>query len=64
MEKGIKLTHRDVNGVILNSGDSVVLVKDLKVKGSSMVAKQGVAVRKIILDHDNGNYIEGKVCGQ
>ena len=54
----------DVNGVILNSGDSVVLVKDLKVKGSSMVAKQGVAVRKIILDHDNGNYIEGKVCGQ
>ena len=63
-DEEIKLIHRDVNGIILNSGDSVVLVKDLKVKGSSMVAKQGVAVRKIILDHDNGNYIEGKVCGQ
>jgi protein PhnA len=56
-----KLIHRDVNGVILNNGDSVVLVKDLKVKGSSMVAKQGVAVRNIRLDRDNAEYIEGKV---
>jgi len=29
--------HRDVNGVILKAGDSVVLIKDLKVKGSSMI---------------------------
>lgn len=56
-----KLIHRDVNGVILNHGDSVVLIKDLKVKGSSMVAKQGVAVRNIRLDHENEEYIEGKV---
>lgn len=59
-----KLIHRDVNGVILEAGDSVVLIKDLKVKGSSMVAKQGTAVRRISLDHENAEYIEGKVDGQ
>jgi protein PhnA len=32
-----KVIHRDSNGVILEVGDSVVLIKDLKVKGSSMV---------------------------
>lgn len=56
-----KVTHRDVNGVVLETGDSVVLIKDLKVKGSSMVAKQGTAVRNIRLDRDNEKYIEGKV---
>lgn len=59
-----KIIHRDVNGVILQAGDSVVLIKDLKVKGSSMVAKQGTAVRNIKLDHENDQYIEGKVDGQ
>ena len=59
-----KIIHRDVNGVILEAGDSVVLVKDLKVKGSSMVAKQGTAVRNIRLDHENAEYIEGKVDNQ
>ena len=56
-----KLIHRDVNGVVLHAGDSVVLIKDLKVKGSSLVAKQGTAVRRISLDHENEKYIEGKV---
>lgn len=59
-----KLVHRDSNGVILQTGDSVVLIKDLKVKGSSMVAKQGTAVRNIRLDHENETYIEGRVDGQ
>ena len=59
-----KIIHRDVNGVVLENGDSVVLIKDLKVKGSSMVAKQGTAVRNIRLDHENAEYIEGKVDGQ
>ena len=59
-----KIIHRDANGVILENGDSVVLIKDLKVKGSSMVAKQGTAVRNIRLDHENVEYIEGKVDGQ
>ena len=61
VEESDKIIHRDVNGVILHAGDSVVLVKDLKVKGSSMVAKQGTAVRRISLDLDNAEYIEGKV---
>ena len=56
-----KLVHKDVNGVTLQTGDSVVLIKDLKVKGSSMIAKQGTAVRNIRLDRDNEKYIEGKV---
>ena len=59
-----KIVHRDANGVILQNGDNVVLVKDLKVKGSSMVAKQGTPVRNIRLDHENANYIEGKVDKQ
>ena len=59
-----KVIHRDSNGVILATGDSVVLIKDLKVKGSSMVAKQGTAVRNIRLDHENAEYIEGRVDGQ
>ena len=63
-EESEKIIHRDVNGNILENGDSVVLVKDLKVKGSSMVAKQGTAVRRISLDYENAEYIEGKVDGQ
>ncbi|MFV8369340.1 PhnA domain-containing protein [Flavobacterium sp. LB2R40] len=63
-EEENKIIHRDSNGVILEIGDSVVLIKDLKVKGSSMVAKQGTAVRNIRLDHENAEYIEGKVDGQ
>ena len=59
-----KIIHRDSNGVVLSTGDSVVLIKDLKVKGSSMVAKQGTAVRNIRLDHENSDYIEGRVDGQ
>ncbi|NDV43176.1 PhnA domain-containing protein [Flagellimonas sediminis] len=58
------VVHRDSNGVVLENGDNVVLIKDLKVKGSSMVAKQGTAVRRISLDRENAEYIEGKVDGQ
>jgi len=63
-DKSQALIHRDANGVVLSTGDSVVLIKDLKVKGSSMIAKQGTAVRRISLDHENETYIEGKVDGQ
>ncbi len=62
--EGDKIIHRDVNGVVLNTGDSVVLIKDLKVKGSSLVAKQGTAVRRISLDPENAEFIEGKVGPQ
>ncbi|MGB0851230.1 MAG: PhnA domain-containing protein, partial [Bacteroidia bacterium] len=58
------IVHKDSNGVTLNVGDSVVLIKDLPVKGSSMIAKRGTPVRNIRLDPDNAEYIEGKVEGQ
>jgi|SRR5690554_1306207 len=59
-----EIVHKDNNGVILEAGDSVVLIKDLPVKGSSMIAKRGTAVRRISLDHENANHIEGRVDGQ
>ena len=59
-----KVIHKDSNGTILEAGDTVVLIKDLKVKGSSLVAKRGSAVRRIRLVYDNPNHIEGKVEGQ
>ena len=58
------LKHIDSNGNVLENGDSVVLIKDLDVKGSSITAKRGTAVRNIRLDRDNPEYIEGKVDGQ
>jgi protein PhnA len=61
LDESEKIIHRDVNGVVLKNGDSVVLIKDLKIKGSSQVAKQGTAVRRISLDRENAEYIEGKV---
>ena len=64
LDESEKVIHRDSNGVILESGDSVILIKDLPVKGSSMVAKRGTAVRRISLDSENAEYIEGKVDGQ
>ncbi len=42
----------DSNGNILADGDSVLLIKDLKVKGSSMVLKRGTLVKKIRLTDD------------
>ena len=64
MEDEDAIKHFDSNGVQLKSGDSVVLIKDLDVKGSSMVAKRGTAVRNIKLVHDNAELIEGKVNAQ
>ena len=58
------IVHKDSNGAVIESGDTVVLIKDLPVKGSSMVAKRGTAVRKVSLVHDNAEQIEGKVDGQ
>lgn len=58
------IIHKDSNGATLEAGDSVTLIKDLPVKGSSMIAKRGTAVRRISLVHDNAEQIEGKVDGQ
>lgn len=56
--------HKDSNGVQLFAGDSVVLIKDLKVKGGGFTAKRGTHVRNIVLIHDNPEQIEGKIEGQ
>lgn len=56
--------HKDSNGAVIEAGDTVVLIKDLNVKGSSLVAKRGTAVRRVSLVHDNPEQIEGKVEGQ
>ncbi|SOH92582.1 phosphonoacetate hydrolase [Monaibacterium marinum] len=57
-------THRDSNGAALADGDTVTLIKDLNVKGSSQTAKRGTAVRGISLVADNGDQIEGRVNGE
>jgi len=64
LDESEKVIHKDSNGTVLSNGDNVVLIKDLKVKGTSMTAKQGTVVRKITLDPENAQYIEGKVEGQ
>ncbi|MFA5556945.1 MAG: PhnA domain-containing protein [Flavobacteriaceae bacterium] len=56
--------HKDCNGNILINGDTVTLIKDLDVKGSTLNAKIGTAVRNIRLVHDNHEQIEGKIEGQ
>lgn len=63
-ESDEKIVHKDSNGVVLQNGDSVVVIKDLNVKGSSIVAKRGEAVRNISLVWDNAEQIEGRVGGQ
>ncbi|MEP5761765.1 MAG: alkylphosphonate utilization protein [Litoreibacter sp.] len=59
-----KSQHKDSNGVTLNTGDTVVLVKDLPVKGGGFTAKRGTAVHRISLVPDNIAHIEGRVEGQ
>lgn len=50
---------RDVNGNVLQSGDTVVVIKDLKVKGSSIPLKQGSVIRNIRLVEGDAEHIEG-----
>lgn len=56
--------HQDSNGARLFEGDTVVLIKTLDVKGSTISAKLGTVVKNIRLVHDNIEQIEGKVEGQ
>ncbi|MFI2811400.1 MULTISPECIES: alkylphosphonate utilization protein [Microbulbifer] len=58
-----RVVQRDCNGVELRAGDTVTVIKDLDVKGTSIVAKRGTAVRGISLT-DNPEQIEGRVNGQ
>lgn len=56
--------HRDVNGAVLQPGDTVVLTKSLDVKGSTLNAKMGTVVKNIRLVENNTEQIEGKIEGQ
>jgi protein PhnA len=58
------IVHKDSNGVTLLDGDSVVLIKDLDVKGATFTAKRGAAVHNIKLVWDDANLIEGRVENQ
>jgi len=58
-----KLVYKDSNGVILQAGDTVVITKDLDVKGTGFTAKRGTAVRNIGLVHGDDKHIEGRVNG-
>lgn len=59
-----KIVHKDSNGNVLLDGDSVVLIKDLDVKGATFTAKRGAAVHNIKLVWDDANLIEGRVENQ
>ena len=53
---------KDANGNVLQDGDTVTVIKDLKVKGSSLVVKVGTKVKNIRLvdgDHDIDCKIDG-----
>lgn len=53
---------KDANGNVLNDGDTITVIKDLKVKGSSLIVKVGTKVKNIRLvdgDHDIDCKIDG-----
>ncbi|MBO9667573.1 MAG: alkylphosphonate utilization protein [Bdellovibrio sp.] len=55
---------KDANGNVLQDGDTVVVVKDLKVKGSSSVVKVGTKVKNIrLMDAGDGHDISCKIDG-
>ena len=57
-----KRVIKDANGNVLNDGDTITVIKDLKVKGSSLVVKVGTKVKNIRLvegDHDIDCKIDG-----
>ncbi|HFF6213205.1 zinc ribbon domain-containing protein YjdM [Stenotrophomonas maltophilia] len=56
---GSTLVVRDSNGNTLQAGDTVTVIKDLKVKGSSIPLKQGTVIRNIRLVEDDAEHIEG-----
>jgi protein PhnA len=55
-----ELIVRDSNGTVLKDGDSITVIKDLKVRGSSGVIKRGTVVKNIRLTDDAAE-VEGKV---
>ncbi|MCC6323513.1 alkylphosphonate utilization protein [Candidatus Nomurabacteria bacterium] len=48
------VVQRDANGNILANGDSIILIKDLKLKGSNMIIKKGAKAKNIRLTDEEG----------
>ena len=64
VEEEAGLVVKDANGNILQDGDSVTVIKDLKVKGSSSGIKVGTKIKGIrLVDGDDGHNIDCKVPG-
>lgn len=62
MQQEDAFTVRDSNGTVLNDGDTITVIKDLKVKGTSLVVKVGTKVKNIRLvegDHNIDCRIDG-----
>ncbi len=53
---------KDCNGIVLENGDAVTVIQDLKVKGSSLVVKRGTKVKNIRLT-DNPEHVDCKIDG-
>ncbi len=58
-----KVVFRDANGVELKAGDSIVILKDLDVKGAGFTVKRGTTVTRITLPNDMDDHVEGRVNG-
>jgi protein PhnA len=52
------MSVKDSNGTELATGDSVTVIKDLKVKGTSVTLKRGTMIKNIRVDEDNDEEIE------
>ncbi len=64
VEEEAGLIVKDANGNILQDGDSVTVIKDLKVKGSSSGIKVGTKIKGIrLVESDDGHNIDCKVPG-
>lgn len=63
-EEEEQVVIKDANGNELTDGDTVTVVKDLKVKGASSVIKQGTKVKNIrLVDPEDGHDIDCKIDG-
>jgi len=63
LSAGDEVIVKDANGTTLKAGDSVVILKDLDVKGAGFTAKRGTVVKNISIPSDVEGHIEGRVNG-
>lgn len=63
LDEGSAAVIKDAHGAILADGDTVVVIKDLKLKGSSAVIKGGTKVKNIRLNFESDHNLDCKVDG-